>query len=67
MTGDQDFDVETLSQCWELLGSYIARHMRAGKGVHVHKLGTFTFTSPEFDLTVSAACSLLYPGRDQPR
>ena len=37
---------------WNSLGLYISRNMRMGRGVHVPKLGIFTFTPPEVSLKV---------------
>lgn len=37
---------------WNALGLYISRNLRMGRGVHVPKLGLFTFTPPEVRLKV---------------
>jgi nucleoid DNA-binding protein len=39
-------DTEDLSRAWIALGTYISNCLRTGKAVHIHKFGTFTFTSP---------------------
>lgn len=43
---------EVVASCWEAFGSYVARLLRAGKGVNVPKFGSFTFSSSDVDLAV---------------
>ena len=35
---------------WAALGAYICKHLKAGKGIFIPRLGTFTFTSTDVDL-----------------
>jgi hypothetical protein len=52
-------DEEAVASSWDALGSFIARNLRAGKGVQIAKLGIFTFTPSEIDYTVLALYSKL--------
>ena len=43
---------EEMRVIWNAFGLYINRNLRMGRGVHVPRLGTFTFTPPEVRLKV---------------
>lgn len=47
------FNDEEMRVIWNALGLYISRNLRMGRGVHVPKLGIFTFTPPEVRLKVN--------------
>ena len=44
---------EKSSAVWEAFGQFVAKSMRAGKGVTVQKFGQFSFTAMTVDLQVS--------------
>ena len=44
---------QMLRSIWRALGSYVAKQLTNGKGVIIPKLGNFTFTAAEVNLTVS--------------
>ena len=46
-------DEQTLRTIWRGLGAYIAKQLVNGKGVIIPRLGSFTFTAAEVNLTVS--------------
>lgn len=39
-----------MANCWQAFGSYVARLLRAGKGVQIPKFGNFSFSSSDVDL-----------------
>jgi nucleoid DNA-binding protein len=39
-------DEANSKKVWEAFGAYVARNMKAGKGIHIPKFGQFTFTFP---------------------
>ncbi len=46
------FNDQQMRLIWNAMGLYISRNLRMGRGVHVPKLGVFTFTPPEVRLKV---------------
>ena len=49
---NKELNEETLKNCWDAFGFYLARQFKQGKAIHIPKWGTFTFTTPEVALYV---------------
>jgi hypothetical protein len=45
-----NYSTETIERVWEAFSKSIAINFQMGKGTHVHKFGSFTFTNPEVNL-----------------
>ncbi|KAL4491412.1 hypothetical protein ABPG72_008068 [Tetrahymena utriculariae] len=62
----EDIDDDTMHKIWGGLGLHIARQMRMGRGVLIHKFGLFTFGPTDFNKDGFASQKLREKQKRQP-